>query len=261
MGKISFHAVGTKDDPILLNFLPPQTSNFLPTTPGEKAQANDAGIILTIVGGMPDRLQFSSVERPMARVFRLTNRECHGIDVAVDEPCSQSPRPHCAKRRDRRSCGRYEGSLTDVRLSDGGDPLDNYDFTTSWALQAFDFRKPVCFRKSSVQPEAGVLTLGTGEILACDSFHFDQHRHLCFNSLPTNPVRLIHLRGLELDQCREMSRSVVGDDRATNTGAGSKTGRSRHRTIRTDPAAGEQLLRRRAVDPHLRGIENNAGES
>ena len=42
------------------------------------------------------------------------------------------------------------------------------------------------------------MTLGTGEILARDSFHFQQHRHLCFNSLPTHPISLwgYHLRQL-----------------------------------------------------------------
>jgi hypothetical protein len=45
--------------------------------------------------------------------------------------------------------------IGDVRLSDGGDPLDEHDIATSYALQALDFRKPVHFRESSVQSEAG----------------------------------------------------------------------------------------------------------
>jgi hypothetical protein len=41
-----------------------------------------------------------------------------------------------------------------VRLRGRGDPLDEHDFATYYALQAPEFRKIVYFRELSMQPEA-----------------------------------------------------------------------------------------------------------
>ena len=43
--------------------------------------------------------------------------------------------------------------VNEVRLRDRGDPFDEHDFATRYALQAPKFRKLVHFREMSVQPE------------------------------------------------------------------------------------------------------------
>ena len=43
--------------------------------------------------------------------------------------------------------------VNEVRLRDRGDPFDEHDFATRYALQASEFRKLVHFGEMSVQPE------------------------------------------------------------------------------------------------------------